>query len=67
MIALIEHLAHPDRIIPECRKYLNPKGRLFITTPAPFGNNVVHKLGAKVELFSKVVVEDYKIIYNYKK
>ena len=67
MIAVIEHLAHPDNIISECRKYLKPNSSLFITTPTSFGNNIIHKLGAKFGLFSKVAVKDHKIIYDYKK
>lgn len=67
LIAVIEHLANPENIISECAKLLKQKGSFIVTTPTPFGNNVVHKFGAKIGLFSKVAVEDHKIIYDYKK
>jgi len=65
MIAVIEHLVDPKNIILECKKYLKKNGKLIITTPTSFGNNIVHKLGAKMGLFSRETVNDHKLIYDF--
>jgi SAM-dependent methyltransferase len=65
MIAVIEHLADPQNVILECKKYLKKNGRFIITTPTYFGNNIVLKLGTKIGLFSKETVKSHKIIYDF--
>lgn len=65
MIAVIEHLLDLKSVILECKKYLRKNGKLIITTPTSFGNNIVHKLGAKIGLFCRETVNDHKFIYDF--
>ncbi len=38
--------------------------RLLVTTPTPFGNDIVHRLGAAIGLFAKAAADDHIVIYN---
>lgn len=43
---------------------LKPGGIIVITTPTPFGNDVVHFLGSALGLFYKSADDDHIVIYN---
>lgn len=64
MVALIEHLFNQKHVMDEVANALKPGGTIVLTTPTPFGNDVVHRLGAVVGLFSKAAVDDHIVIYN---
>jgi 2-polyprenyl-3-methyl-5-hydroxy-6-metoxy-1,4-benzoquinol methylase len=64
MIALIEHLFNQKFVMEEVSKALKPGGIIVITTPTPFGNDVVHRLGAAIGLFAKSAVDDHIVVYN---
>ncbi len=64
MIAVIEHLKNPDKVLKQILDLLKDKGTLVITTPTPFGDNV-HKIGAMLGLTSKDAVEDHYMLYDY--
>jgi SAM-dependent methyltransferase len=64
MIAVIEHLFNQRLVMDEIVQVLKPGGIVVITTPTPFGNDVVHHLGAALGLFSKAAVDDHIIIFN---
>lgn len=59
LIALLEHLAHPARLIATLATALAPGGRLVATTPTPLGHTV-HALGARAGLFYREAAEDHK-------
>lgn len=65
MIALIEHLFNQQHVMSEVANALKPGGIVVITTPTPFGNDIVHRLGAKAGLFAKSAVDDHIVIYNH--
>jgi hypothetical protein len=44
---------------------LKPGGIVVMTTPTPFGNDIVHRLGASLGLFAKAAVDDHIVIYNH--
>ncbi len=67
LIAVIEHIFNQKHLLKECLKYLKPDGKIIITTPTPFGNDVVHRLGASFGLFSKDASDDHIVIYNKKR
>ena len=46
---------------------MKPGGRLVITTPTNFGNDVVHRAGSLIGLFSKVARDDHISIFNRKR
>jgi SAM-dependent methyltransferase len=64
MIALIEHLFNQRFVMEEIANVLKPGGMVVITTPTPFGNDVIHRMGAAFGLFAKSAVDDHIVIYN---
>lgn len=64
MVALIEHLFNQKFVMDSVAQCLKPGGVVVLTTPTPFGNDVVHRAGASLGLFSKVAVDDHIVIYN---
>jgi 2-polyprenyl-3-methyl-5-hydroxy-6-metoxy-1,4-benzoquinol methylase len=64
MVALIEHLFNQQHVMSQVAAALKPNGKVVLTTPTPFGNDVVHRLGARLGLFSKAAVDDHIVIYN---
>ncbi|MCE5232017.1 MAG: class I SAM-dependent methyltransferase [Mizugakiibacter sp.] len=65
MVALIEHLFNQQHVMSEVANALKPGGIIVMTTPTPFGNDVVHRLGASIGLFAKAAVDDHIVIYNH--
>ena len=66
MIALIEHLFNQKHVMDEVALALKPGGVVVITTPTPFGNDVIHRLGAAIGLFYREAMDDHIVIYNFK-
>lgn len=64
MCAVIEHLFNQKRVMASLARALKPNGRIVITTPTPFGNDIVHRFGSAVGLFSSVARDDHIVIYN---
>ena len=64
MIAVIEHLFNQKFVMEGIAQVLKPGGIILITTPTPFGNDVVHRIGAALGLFAKIAVDDHIVIYN---
>lgn len=64
MVALIEHILNQRHLLEECHKALRPGGELVITTPTPFGNDIVHRWGGRVGLFHKSVEKSHVVIYD---
>lgn len=64
MVALIEHIYNQKHILEEAINCLALNGKIVITTPTPFGNDIVHFLGSKYGLFSKDAADDHIVIYN---
>ncbi|MEL6259325.1 MAG: class I SAM-dependent methyltransferase, partial [Pseudomonadota bacterium] len=67
MSALIEHIFNLKTLGENLEKALRPGGRVVLTTPTPFGNDVVHRLGARLGLFSPIAVDDHIAIFNKKR
>jgi SAM-dependent methyltransferase len=63
LMALLEHLAQPGRILNQLAALLSPRGRVVATTPTPLGHHV-HRLGAQLGLFYREAVEDHKSILD---
>lgn len=64
MVALIEHILNQRHLLEECYAALRRGGNLVITTPTPFGNDIVHRTGARFGLFSRTVVDHHVVIYD---
>jgi SAM-dependent methyltransferase len=67
LCAVIEHIFNLKHLGQGLALALRPGGRVILTTPTPFGNDVVHNLGAKLGLFSQVAVDDHIVIFNRKR
>lgn len=63
MGAIIEHLKRPGFLLRQIPGCLKPGGRLVITTPTPLGDKI-HRLGARLGLFSMDAVEEHQKIYD---
>lgn len=63
MVALIEHLNNPDQLLSQIPTYLKKEGNLVITTPTPLGDRI-HRIGARLGLFSMIAVHDHKTIFT---
>ena len=59
LVALLEHLAQPERVLAILAAALSPGGTLVATTPTPFGHRV-HRLGAQAGMFYREAAEDHK-------
>lgn len=64
MSAVIEHIFNLKMLGNGLSNALKPNGRIVLTTPTPFGNDVVHRIGSSVGLFSKVAADDHIVIFN---
>jgi SAM-dependent methyltransferase len=63
MIAIVEHLADPNRVLGQLPGYLAPGGRLLLTTPTPLGH-LIHRTGAALGLFYRVAAQEHKSIFT---
>jgi SAM-dependent methyltransferase len=64
LIAVIEHVWNQKFLFEQIVVLLNSGGKIVITTPTPFGNDIIHPIGAAVGLFAEAAVEDHIVIYN---
>ena len=64
MVALIEHILNQRFLLETCHEALRTGGKLVITTPTPFGNDIVHRTGARFGLFHKSVADHHVVIYG---
>jgi SAM-dependent methyltransferase len=67
MPAVIEHIFNLKHVGLELAASLRPGGRIIITSPTNFGNDVVHRIGCTLGLFSKVAEDDHIVIFNRKR
>ncbi len=64
MVALIEHIFNQKFLFQQAKAALKPDGIILITTPTPFGNDIVHRAGTAIGLFAQAAVDDHIVIYN---
>ncbi|HEX9801044.1 MAG TPA: class I SAM-dependent methyltransferase [Thermoanaerobaculia bacterium] len=64
LVAVIEHIWNQRFLLSQLAPRLKPGGFIVFTTPTPFGNDVVHRLGAALSLFARSAVDDHIVIYN---
>jgi len=64
MIALVEHIYNQKHLMQQAAALLRPTGSIIITTPTPWGNDIVHRIGARLGLFSQGAADDHVTIYN---
>lgn len=64
LIAVIEHIWNQKFLFEQIIDLLHPGGKIIVTTPTPFGNDMIHPLGAAMGIFAQSAVEDHIVIYN---
>jgi SAM-dependent methyltransferase len=64
MVALIEHVFNQGFVLQQSFRALRPGGSVVLTTPTPFGNDIVHRIGARIGLFHSGAMDDHIVIYN---
>jgi 2-polyprenyl-3-methyl-5-hydroxy-6-metoxy-1,4-benzoquinol methylase len=63
LLAVIEHLSDPGRVLSQLPASLHPGGRVLMTTPSPIGDRI-HQVGARAGLFSREASQEHKIIFT---
>lgn len=58
-LAVIEHLPQPERHLAQWRQLLAPGGTMVLTTPHP-RVDLVHRLGARLGIFSRHASEEHQ-------
>ncbi len=64
MVAVIEHIWNQRFLMEQLINMLKLSGRIVITSPSPFGNDIVHSFGSMIGLFARTAVVDHVVIYN---
>ena len=59
LLAVLEHLSDPLKVVSACETVLNPGGTMIITTPHPRAQRL-HSLGAKFGLFSRDADDEHE-------
>ncbi|WP_332913953.1 class I SAM-dependent methyltransferase [Algoriphagus boritolerans] len=68
LIAVIEHIFNLKFLFEQIHDLLKDDGKVIITTPSPFGNDFVHKIGTQLGLFDKEGgQDDHIVIFNKKR
>ena len=63
LVAVLEHLACPAKVLSALTAYLKNGGQVVLTTPTPVGHRM-HRLGARCGIFSRVAAEDHRSILD---
>ncbi|MFV2043850.1 MAG: class I SAM-dependent methyltransferase [Anaerolineales bacterium] len=64
MLAIIEHLKMPHRVLSRLPQLLKPDGKVVITTPSP-GGDMIHRIGARIGLFYMSAAQEHETIFTY--
>ena len=64
LLAVLEHLEHPEAILREIRRVLRPGGRALITVPTVYAKPVLEFLAFRLGLVSREGVADHKRYYT---
>lgn len=67
MSAVIEHIFNLKMLGQGLSKALKPGGKVILTTPTNFGNDIIHSLGCTLGLFSSEAKDDHIAIFNRKR
>lgn len=64
MLAVLEHLDNPLKILNEISRILKPRGKVFITVPSRYSKPILEFLAFKLGVISSEEIRDHKNYYN---
>lgn len=64
MVAVLEHLWNVRFVFEQIVASLKPGGLVVITTPTPFGNDVVYRYGTRIGLFEESAIDGHVTVLN---
>ncbi|MGR9086816.1 MAG: class I SAM-dependent methyltransferase [Gammaproteobacteria bacterium] len=64
LLAVLEHLEHPEAIVRECARLLRPGGGLLLTVPSWHAKPVLEFLAFQLGIVSPEEIADHKRYYN---
>lgn len=64
MLAVLEHLAHPEEIVKDVCRVLDPSGCLIMTVPSRAAQPVLEFLAFRLGVISREEIVDHKTYYN---
>jgi len=68
LLAVVEHIFNLKFLFSQLAMLLSEQGQIVITTPTPFGNDIVHRFGTKLGLFDREGgQDDHIVIFNRKR
>ncbi|ETD27881.1 class I SAM-dependent methyltransferase [Helicobacter canis] len=64
MLAVLEHLHHPQAMLEEIARVLKPNGILLLTVPSHLAKPVLEFLAFRLKIVSEAEIADHKRYYN---
>lgn len=64
MLAVLEHLHHPQAMLEEIARVLKPDGILLLTVPSHLAKPVLEFLAFRLKIVSEAEIRDHKRYYN---
>ena len=64
MLAVLEHLDHPEALLHEIWRVLAPEGHLVLTVPSKLSRPVLEFLAFRMGLLSRVEIADHKAYFD---
>ncbi|KAA8709813.1 class I SAM-dependent methyltransferase [Helicobacter canis] len=64
MLAVLEHLHHPQAMLEEIARVLKPDGILLLTVPSHLAKPVLEFLAFRLKIVSEAEIADHKRYYN---
>jgi 2-polyprenyl-3-methyl-5-hydroxy-6-metoxy-1,4-benzoquinol methylase len=64
LLAVLEHLSHPNAIVSEVGRVLKPGGQVVVTVPSCAAKPLLEFLAFKLGIVSRAEVNDHKHYYD---
>jgi len=63
LMAVLEHLTHPQEILNEIFRVLKPRGKLLLTAPTPLAKPILEFLAFRLHLIDEASIRDHKTYF----